>query len=1092
MKYVVNLTGNCIINQKLKILVLVLLFIGINSIELFAQNNLPELKYLKNYAILSGGNVVDNNPYKINGIVGLKGTLSGTSYCVDSVSVDTDLENHILYIDTLVNYLNNLATTTISSSSRTELYDGVYTLNGDVLFDGNSDFIVNMVDSQIIIININGNLTIGESFTMKSAHGIPINIIWNVNGDITINENAIMYGVMISNNTHLLGRIMGYSSFYCKQNFYMDKMQSIASYRYLSTIIGNQNQQSLCFSNCIKSNLLVNSSFTPPAVNISLGNGFTTDFSIETIKGSKPAGPGHYYITNTSSYWNSEWPNIIDHTGNNGNFLIIDGFKSSSNNNKIIWSQTVAVTSSKTYNFSFYAANLNSIDNPTFNIVIDSNIIETITLPSYSTWVLFCFDWEALATKNVAIKIVQATYSEIAVGTDFALDDIFFGEKGVPIVWITSSKSSDYCNGGETALLTANVLNGAPSKYTWYHNLVAIPNENGQTYLATQSGEYRVAVNMNPGCFSSAVANITLQPSANTTSYEISTPGSYIWTSGSGNPFGIDTNETLFIQNDLIIMKGVTLEIVGMKVGFGINGRVIVQPGGKLILSKNSLNVPTILTSFNCVHNMWQGIKLYSGYDYGSETYQFAQIEVKTNCIIENAHIGIANYINNKDISLGSYFSVIKANGAKFINNNISIHIFSYTKNSIGNAISVNCSIENCQFILNNPLKDINKYPNGVFKAFVELTNVKDVVINDNSFENTITNYDPLGAGNLLDYAEVNSNIGLLCFNSNFKMESLDKNVFKNLWVGIDLNYLINNIGKQVISNCEFLSNSYGIVTRAGSNLEIKNNFFTKIQKNSRTNLIGINSRGTTIIKIISNTFENLFVGIITVDWGKKGNSIIFNNNFNNIKRFSIYNLNNNIGTQIICNNFISDVPILYSWVINGKLSNQGLYKNNNPNCSDPYNPANNRFVYESLASKPSIADIVIMKSEEIFRYLSPNNNIPFKPTFKRKGLNQQYQNIANNYINTCNYNQQIDCGMNSFFRDLNEILNDIDSATQTSDLDFFNRLNFELIEYYLAQKDTISIMRLLNENINSNQLLIKLINENIGKGNTGNLSRFV
>jgi hypothetical protein len=167
-------------------------------------------------------------------------------------------------------------------------------------------------------------------------------------------------------------------------------------------------------------NLVINGDFEN-------GNtGFTTGYAMGNVN-----GPGTYTIgTNPSAAPGAygDWCNCGDHTTGAGNMMIVNG---ANNASWPVWEETVTVTPSTEYVFSYWAAEVDHDSNsvPHLLVRINGRVTGNSYLPKNSPdnggrWQNYRFRWNSGTSQKADLAIFDQN-TETA-WNDFALDDISF------------------------------------------------------------------------------------------------------------------------------------------------------------------------------------------------------------------------------------------------------------------------------------------------------------------------------------------------------------------------------------------------------------------------------------------------------------------------------------------------------------------------------------------------------------------------------------------------------------------------------------------------------------------------------------------
>lgn len=1076
----------------LKRTLLVIIFI-FNAFLLKAQ--IPTLYYASKFAIIANGNLFNNNDLPINGLIGTNSATIGYFGSGDSTinSSDSLLINGYSEFENAVDSFNNKEHQIEFNFNIFEesIHAGVYKINSDFILGENESLKLIGNSEDVFIINVRGNLSFNVNSYIILEGILPSNVFWNVTGNIYLNDKAYLYGCFMSQgDINVYNDVKGAISLFSNGNISINHTNAFFSRE--NTIGSNQID---CISKCLSDiNLITDGNYN--SINCNYSNGFFTDFDLRCDPINGLAHKTIMYAQNANN-WNAYWSNnLLDHTtSQTGYFLLYDGAEFSQNNQDLIaWRKTITLDKGKKYRFSFYAADpFGSGLKTNLKIKIGNSLTETIIFDeSSNSWHKYCFDFSTISgTGTYAVSLViSQTKNFTAVGTDFALDDFSLVEITPPSQIVLSNfNENTECVGGQTIILKATPsLNVNVISYEWYkvvgNTTTLLTGITSNTYSPNESAFYKVKAIFYSGCVSdySNLVNVIIPPLSNANNYTVELNNNWLptWTANS-NPF--NNASTIVINNEFRVKQGVNLKLKGLRIEFGPNAKLIIEEGAIVTLEKNQA-IPTILTSYTCLKNMWQGVRLYSKLDAGIS--KSARLVIEEDCVIENARIGVSNYELSKTepIFVSGY---ITANGAIFKNNYISVSILSSKATKKVNW----SSFRNCNFICNASLKDYITYKKGLPKAFVELIHTNGIVFENNKFENSFYLNQPDNLTNISDNASLSQNIGISALNSTyiFNDSYYLPNKFINLWVGIDHTSTLPTIDGQKFQNIEFLSNAYGIILRGGSDFSIINNNF-KLSNNypepigefkSSRNYIGINGRGNTKTIIKNNTFSKSYCGIISVDWSKnvKLTSLIELNNFVDVGRVNIdggqgiYNLNNNNNLQVRCNQFLSTGSISQNhWVTDGIMPPQG-------NCSEINGPASNRFI-----SSPLIADILVRKINTAFEYRAHNiSTLDITPLIKQY---PSLSNISSSYVINCNqsYSSTNACiPSNTDNRLIETILNDLDSTLK--DPEDTTSINFlaEALTYFSINDSTgISKINLLNSTPLEEakwQLVVEYINLN-------------
>ncbi len=167
-------------------------------------------------------------------------------------------------------------------------------------------------------------------------------------------------------------------------------------------------------------NLVINGDFK------SGNTGFTSGYTFGDL-----SNPGAYFIgpnPSTAQGALGDWCNCGDHTTGNGNMMIVNGAASAS---LPIWEQTVSVTPSTSYTFSYWGAEMDHDSNslPQLLVRINGRVIGKSILPEYSPdnggkWENYTFTWNSGTSQTADLVILDQNTD--ASWNDFMVDDVSF------------------------------------------------------------------------------------------------------------------------------------------------------------------------------------------------------------------------------------------------------------------------------------------------------------------------------------------------------------------------------------------------------------------------------------------------------------------------------------------------------------------------------------------------------------------------------------------------------------------------------------------------------------------------------------------
>lgn len=323
------------------------------------------------------------------------------------------------------------------------------------------------------------------------------------------------------------------------------------------------------------------------------------------------------------------------------------------------------------------------------------------------------------------------------------------------------------------------------------------------------------------------------------------------------------------VGGDLIVESGATLTIQ-CRVHFPMGARLIVKPGGKLILDGGYLT--------SACGKTWQGIELQGNPNAPQTAANHGTVELKNGAMIEYARFGI----NTIALDQNGHMDWNNRGGRIITNANTpnnctfkdcrrAIQFMEY-KNTNLQGIEINnvSRIHNCEFITTNDFT--SAFPNEYPTSFISLYKVKGVTITGCKFENQRSDLNTLDInkrGNGIYSIDASYNVTARYSLMNGNPIAGTGNTFNNLF------YATGIAGATGPSNCNVkdnvFNNNYAGVLLASSNYGlIANNTFNIPRGNGNgffdydgtpktfDNAYGIYSDGAYGFNAEANTFNDL------------------------------------------------------------------------------------------------------------------------------------------------------------------------------------------------------------------------------------------
>lgn len=430
------------------------------------------------------------------------------------------------------------------------------------------------------------------------------------------------------------------------------------------------------------------------------------------------------------------------------------------------------------------------------------------------------------------------------------------------------------------------------------------------------------------------------------------------------------------IKGIITIQTGNELKISSSTViSFGMNGKIIIEPGAKLILESG-----TVLQGIETCNTMWQGVEVWgnqsiSHIGFSNQNLQ-GKLVMKSGATIKNAHKAI--FVGKKNscvpgfdcntvrgvqtYEVGYGGGIIDIQNSNFVNNAINIEFAPHIPLN-GGLYNYNASI----------IKD-NNFDGGILldPAYNTSIGVAPNYPNNNNYYYSDANSDGKTSMHLKTYNIYNLKVegnnfegaenGIFSIDSRLTISKGigNGNVFSNLDYGIhalftgttfDNSHTIshNNFNKMKIA---------GIRMDGGRYVTINNNMFGQqpTESNQNDNPLAIYLAGSGNFKINDNTFYRVGEGIRILESDAAGGVVSTNNGtgnlfINNAKGIvsSGYNPNLVLRCNIHTNGNASEY-ISENWNIDGVLSDQGSHEDHTKPAGNEFHPPDKK---EILSSTP-------------------------------------------------------------------------------------------------------------------------------------------
>ena len=208
--------------------------------------------------------------------------------------------------------------------------------------------------------------------------------------------------------------------------------------------------------------------------------------------------------------------------------------------------------------------------------------------------------------------------------------------------------------------------------------------------------------------------------------------GGYTYVNDTVISSSVSWNTNRMINQNLYIDSLATLTITDT-LYVGNNARIIVRPGGKLIVDGGTLTSA-------CTGEMWQGIFVEGHRNLHQTEANQGKVVLRNGAVIENAIRGIRTGAQGDNwITTGG---IIKASDATFHNNRKAVEFLSYADTISGTTVRDNFSaFSNCTFAIDD--NNLFAANNTAFDAHVSLWEVKGITFEGCTFTNATTAMNP-------------------------------------------------------------------------------------------------------------------------------------------------------------------------------------------------------------------------------------------------------------------------------------------------------------------------------------------------------------
>ena len=404
----------------------------------------------------------------------------------------------------------------------------------------------------------------------------------------------------------------------------------------------------------------------------------------------------------------------------------------------------------------------------------------------------------------------------------------------------------------------------------------------------------------------------------------------------SGSTYVLQSGADMLVQAgcSLVVRRGADLRVMGDAIltvdscgtvilsdtaRFGTSARIIVRPGGKLIVDGGTLTSA-------CAGEMWQGICVEGHTNLPQTAANQGTVQLLNGATIENALCGILTC--NPADSIHTTGGIVTADSATFRNCAKAVEYLSYADtNYAGQVVDNMGSFTNCTFTVD----DNNLYAsNGTdFLAHVTLWDVKGVKFTHCRFEDartgTHTRKSAIGAIDAGFTMKTGCRYSVPRPECDCPPASSTHSSFEGFGTAIDAGTSGSPYGI-TIDGAQFSDNVTCVKIKGNSHATVTRNLFdlSVVPPGSKvTPLTGLSLDSCTGYQVEENVFTRASNAQTATRYGiKVGNSGpdangLYRNTFERLN-YGIYatgtnrNVNSNTGLQMTCNGFTNDTYGIY------------------------------------------------------------------------------------------------------------------------------------------------------------------------------------
>lgn len=325
-------------------------------------------------------------------------------------------------------------------------------------------------------------------------------------------------------------------------------------------------------------------------------------------------------------------------------------------------------------------------------------------------------------------------------------------------------------------------------------------------------------------------------------------------------------NSKIKFYKNIYVKSGGILTLNATELFMGLNGKIVVEKGAKLLITNNSnISSHPVSSYLTCFENSyrWQGIQVEGQPTFDQNPTSNQGLVNISNSTIQDAIDAVSTIgtdINGNLVWAKTGGGIIVSNNSKFTNNNRHIQIMSYHRPYVNSLEQNNlCSFTNCIFETNETRIISTNHKQKMFTNW----DTKGITVNSCIFRNTNNglNANVFNADRGTGIHTVDASMKIQ--NSLNYINGINVNtpsLFYDLQIGIDdYHYTTSPLNGHIIKKNNFDRNIYGIQQTNSNTSHIYRNYF-KLEFNNdyptytKSGYWGINSSG---FQISENVFEN-------------------------------------------------------------------------------------------------------------------------------------------------------------------------------------------------------------------------------------------